>query len=241
MSFALAVLLLSITAAAFACQREHSVAPEPTVAANVASITLEPTLEVWTTISTDHIPSTCEASSWRPTHHRHFIQSSRDDSLLIFDFDDAVWALTLEDSHLRKIVEATPGVGRGVLHLPIREEAPTRRKTANFGVHAHLSPEGTRIAYSSCQYDSMREKSGRPGFFHPVTVFTANEGPKLRYVHRVGYEIAIVNIDGTDQRRLTDNDKLEHYPVWSPDGTRLAHIVSGFEVNSSGYDEGGPH
>ena len=235
----LAALAVAIIPTAIACKGEHASTPEPTVVANAAVSTSEPTPAVRTRISTDHIPSTCEASYYRPTHHRHFIQWSRDDSLIVFDFDDAVWALTLEDSHLSKIVEATLGVGRGVLHLPIREEAPTRWRTANFGVHAHLSPDGTRIAYSSCQYDSMREKSGRSGFFHPVTVFTANEGPKLRYVHRVGYEIATVNIDGTDQRRLTDNDKLEHYPVWSPDGTRLAHIVSGFEVNSSGYDEEG--
>ena len=33
-----------------------------------------------------------------------------------------------------------------------------------------------------------------------------------------------MNPDGTGKRRLTENRDLDHYPVWSPDGRRIAFI-----------------
>ena len=214
LNLVLAVLALSIAAAALACQREHTDVAEPTAVINAASPTPEPTRERDRLVMTRY-PSNCEASGYDPppTHHRHFIQWSQDDSMLIFDFHEAVWVLTLEDSQLRKIVEATPGVypmlGLGPVFNFYPEEAPAWAQSG-FGIHAHLSPDGKRIAYSSCQYDWLGSRS--PG------------------KERVGYEIATINIDGTDQRRLTDNEFLDHFPVWSPDGTRLAHVCCGFEV-----------
>ena len=38
------------------------------------------------------------------------------------------------------------------------------------------------------------------------------------------YEIVMSNIDGGEIRRLTQNEHFDNYPVWSPDGTRLAFI-----------------
>ena len=38
------------------------------------------------------------------------------------------------------------------------------------------------------------------------------------------YEIVVSNIDGTDTRRLTENSGSDLYPVWSPDGTRVAFL-----------------
>jgi Tol biopolymer transport system component len=35
-------------------------------------------------------------------------------------------------------------------------------------------------------------------------------------------EIYVMNADGTGQTRLTDNDVRDHYPSWSPDGTKIA-------------------
>ena len=40
------------------------------------------------------------------------------------------------------------------------------------------------------------------------------------------YEIATIAIDGTSQVRLTENEYLDHYPVWSPDGTRIAFVAN---------------
>ena len=63
-----------------------------------------------------------------------------------------------------------------------------------------ISPDGTRIAYATCRYPTNRS------FF---------------------FEVATSNLDGTEPRRLTPPKfeiKLNHFPVWSPDGTRIAYI-----------------
>ncbi|MDE2901436.1 MAG: leucine-rich repeat domain-containing protein [Chloroflexota bacterium] len=46
-------------------------------------------------------------------------------------------------------------------------------------------------------------------------------------VERLGYELALVNVDGTDPQRLTSNDlEFDSYPAWSPDGRRIAHLYA---------------
>ncbi len=39
-----------------------------------------------------------------------------------------------------------------------------------------------------------------------------------------GFEIYVMNADGRDQTRLTNNSTEDRTPVWSPDGRRLAFI-----------------
>ena len=75
-----------------------------------------------------------------------------------------------------------------------------------FGLYADVSPDSGRIAYSTCFYPMGMDIAKRFGYqFH-------------------NYEIETSNIDGTERRRLTENDTFEHFPVWSPDGERLAFI-----------------
>ena len=61
-----------------------------------------------------------------------------------------------------------------------------------------LSADGSRIAYSTCGY--------------------------ARHASDYNYKIVVSNFDGTDTKRLTDNVSPEFYPVWSPDGTRVAFL-----------------
>ena len=37
-------------------------------------------------------------------------------------------------------------------------------------------------------------------------------------------EIATIRVDGKSHNRLTDNDEMEYFPVWSPNGDRIAFI-----------------
>ena len=64
----------------------------------------------------------------------------------------------------------------------------------DYGFYADVSPDVPSIVYSTCEY--------------PLD----------------GYEIATVNMDGTDKRRLTEDGYFDHYPVWSPDGSRIAFV-----------------
>ncbi len=76
-----------------------------------------------------------------------------------------------------------------------------------FGFYADVSPDGSRIVYATCEY------------------------------FRGGYEIATVKIDGTDERRLTQDGYFEHYPVWSPDGKQIAFVENRFWADPTKFDE----
>lgn len=64
------------------------------------------------------------------------------------------------------------------------------------------SPDGQRIAFSS-----DRDMNG-DCFFHDCTGWNG--------------EIYVMNADGSDQKRLTDDPGDDNSPTWSPDGTRIA-------------------
>ena len=73
------------------------------------------------------------------------------------------------------------------------------------GFYADVSPDGSRVVYSTCEF----------GFF--------GLPPHLEgYAGRASYELAVVNVDGTDRRRLTETARFDGYPAWSPDGTHVA-------------------
>ena len=60
-----------------------------------------------------------------------------------------------------------------------------------------ISPDGSRVAYSSCRYSTSSN-----------------------------FELMVSDLDGTGTRRLTENSHVDNYPVWSPDGARIAFISS---------------
>ena len=77
-----------------------------------------------------------------------------------------------------------------------------------YGFHADMSPDGTRIVYSTCEFSTEPD----------VSRGTYPDQPEFHY------EIAVINLDGTSKQRLTENTFLDHYPVWSPNGSRIAFI-----------------
>ncbi len=72
-------------------------------------------------------------------------------------------------------------------------------RESQYGHYADVSPDGTQLVYASCEYPYP----GRVDF---------------------NFEVAIIGIDGTGQQRLTKNLYLDLYPVWSPDGSRVAFL-----------------
>ena len=65
-----------------------------------------------------------------------------------------------------------------------------------------VSPDGSMVAYSECAH-------------------TQDDDGEVAY----NYEIFLADIDGTEgRRRLTENTYFDNFPVWSPDGARVAFI-----------------
>lgn len=92
-----------------------------------------------------------------------------------------------------------------------------------YGFHGDVSPDGKRFVYTSCEFER-----------DDVDEFEYMEGA------RHNYEVVVINLDGTGKKRLTANDYIDHYPVWSPDGTRIAFIAkpSGGKIHPNEGDLG---
>ena len=86
---------------------------------------------------------------------------------------------------------------------------PARGNPA-YGFHFDVSPDSTQVVYSSCEF----QMEGSAGI------------ESLPERGRYHYEIAVINLDGTGRKRLTANAYLDHYPAWSPDGSRIAFIAA---------------
>jgi hypothetical protein len=76
---------------------------------------------------------------------------------------------------------------------------------------ASWSPDGTRIVFSSTRYDQAIEGC-EPGFPHE---------------YRCPTDIYVMDVDGSNVVRLTDDPAGEFMPRWSPDGSRIAFVREG--------------
>ena len=79
---------------------------------------------------------------------------------------------------------------------------PDPGATPEFLLYADLSPDGRRLVYATCEYGN------NPSEHFPVL------------------ELAVLNMDDGVPERLTETDGAENYPVWSPDGSRIAYTGS---------------
>ena len=80
------------------------------------------------------------------------------------------------------------------------------------GFTADVSPDGSRIVYSSCEF-TIEERPSRYIVYWSDYPFVDT-----------GYEIGVIDVDGTGQVRLTKNGDFDSLPVWSPDGTEIAFV-----------------
>ena len=81
------------------------------------------------------------------------------------------------------------------------EPGTSRMPTSELDFSPSVSPDGTRVAFTTLRYA------------------TGN-------LEEHTYEIATQNIDGTDRRKLTSNNRDDVSPAWSPAGGLIAFVTS---------------
>lgn len=148
---------------------------------------------------------------------RRFIQWSPDGSNILFDWKDPV-------EHLDGKIYATDSRGSRiwvVLDLPFDPNHQYYRKLEAL-TSFDVSTDGLSIAYSTCKYRT-EDRYGISSFededdYDPYV--------DVRRLFEHEYDIATSSLDGTGTRRLTENGRTDNYPVWSPDGTRIAFLSS---------------
>ena len=88
-----------------------------------------------------------------------------------------------------------------------------------FNFYGDLSPDGERILYSTCEFN--------------IPPYHDSPTPVERH-SALGFELAVVNLDGSNTKRLTVSDDYENFPSWSPEGTRIAYL---HRISSSDNEE----
>ena len=135
-------------------------------------------------------------NSWQGNDN---VRWTLDGSQILFTFGDekaGIYAVDTDGSRLQTIVDPS-----------INTVKANRGPYIGLMTYFDISPDGSQIVYSTCRYpdsDSLPPSGLEPWEF--------------------SYEIVVANIDGTNTRRITNNDYFDNFPVWSPDGSQIAFV-----------------
>ncbi len=138
----------------------------------------------------------------------HFLHWTKDGSRLVFDADDAIWVVDLEHGAAMQVADVDHNYQRVA-------DSPRSMMRFLYGFHADVSPDGSSIVYSTCEYPYGRVVEWWEG----QGVVEPGERPLE------AYEIGTVNVDGSERKRLTRATGLVNHPSWSPDGEQIAFVA----------------
>lgn len=182
-----AVALVLAAASMLACEEAPTATTEPTATtAPTPTVTPEPT-ENGKPWQHDPCGPDTYGGSYSGPQHEGFLHWTGDGSHLVFDLKDKLTTVDIENGTYLTIADA---------------DADTYNSL--YGFYADVSPDGSKIVYSSCEFLLDKQSDDR------LTE---------------GYELVMINVDGTEKTRLTRINRLDHYPVWSPDGQMIAFIT----------------
>ena len=130
-------------------------------------------------------------------------QWSPDGTAVVFTHGRNVYAAAVGGTQVRQIVDPAP---RGY------DQSDTDSLADRVGRMAAISvsPDGAGLLYSTCEYPEN----------YPASLTSASPLTQRDYQ----YDVALVSLAGGEPRRLTTHDAYDNFPVWSPDGTRIAFL-----------------
>ena len=200
-----AILTLMAVAACASPTPTAALAPTPTASLPMptSSPAWWPTPTVWPpttgTPGPSGGPTACFVSYYSQAlmpHPEHFIHwvTTETGDYLLFDYE-----LMFDYKEDLSTYVASDSIGKLLLDTGVAEPIINASPYLwEHSLYADPSPESL-IAYTSCEF---------------VTNYTLNKDT----------EIAVINSETLDRKRLTDSTEYDFFPVWSPDGKHIAFL-----------------
>ncbi|MBN2111255.1 MAG: PD40 domain-containing protein [Methanosarcinaceae archaeon] len=153
--------------------------------------------------------SNCNHPSWSP-----------DGKKLVFAFDQAIWIMNSDGSGKKKLYDNLAWEGDPVFdHNGSRIYYATESKKAFSGRYISIQVmdvSGENVLKLTETADSR----------YPAV---SPDGTRIAYVSRIAgnYDVWVMDLDGSNNVRITDSKGDESSPSWSPDGSRLLYSLEG--------------
>ena len=156
-----------------------------------------------------------------------------------------LYSVALNRAHLDKIVDVEgasvdfrgyfwddgPSIDDSPIYVRQIWNVPGRDAIWGHGgmmMYFDISPGGSQIVYSTCAYTEDAERELAPYTELVVADIENPEDTERKATARgwvYNYEIVLSDIDGGNVRRLTTNLQDDNFPVWSPDGSKIAFMT----------------
>ena len=119
-----------------------------------------------------------------------------DGSRIVFSHDDKLYSIHPDSARMSMVTDANP------------------RQFSPYGIDLDVSPDGTRIAHTTCEYPTLSSE-GDSLLVHEYPNWLEDPGS-------YNFEIVVSDVDGSNKVRLTEDLVMDRHPTWSHSGDRLA-------------------